>query len=143
MTDTPWANQENGTLVATIKGGASFDSPWIVVRADRPEDLKVRLDALVALDLHATVAAASSAFQAAYNVTSGIPGTTVVPQPQAAAPAAAPAAPAPAPAAGEAPTCIHGARVFKSGMGKNGKAWSAWFCPTKQGTPGQCGPEWV
>lgn len=49
--------------------------------------------------------------------------------------------PAPAPQAQNAPTCQHGQRVFKSGTGKRGP-WTAWMCPTAQGTPGQCDPIW-
>lgn len=46
-----------------------------------------------------------------------------------------------APAAPPAPTCMHGPRVHRSGN-KNGKAWSAWFCPQPKGASDQCGPEW-
>lgn len=40
-----------------------------------------------------------------------------------------------------APQCAHGAMTPRSGT-KNGKAWSAHFCPTAKGTPGQCEPVW-
>lgn len=46
-----------------------------------------------------------------------------------------------APAA-DGPICKHGPRVLKSGV-KNGKAWSAWMCPTAQGAPDKCKPEWL
>lgn len=39
------------------------------------------------------------------------------------------------------PSCQHGPMTFRSGN-KNGKAWSAYFCPTPKGTPGQCDPVW-
>lgn len=57
-----------------------------------------------------------------------------------------PQGPAPVTTSGPpAPTCVHGARVFKTGGGGNtGKReWKAWMCPTPKGTPGQCDPEWV
>jgi hypothetical protein len=45
-------------------------------------------------------------------------------------------------AAADGPICKHGPRVLKSGV-KNGKAWSAWMCPTAQGAPDKCKPEWL
>lgn len=52
-----------------------------------------------------------------------------------------PQAPAPTPQQPPAPSCQHGPRVFRSGNARTG-AWSAWFCPTPKGTPGQCDPIW-
>lgn len=44
----------------------------------------------------------------------------------------------------KAPLCNHGARVYKSGVGKNGgKPWAAWMCPTPQNAPDKCPPEWA
>ena len=55
----------------------------------------------------------------------------------------APAA-APAPAAAGGKVCAHGPMTFKQGVSnKTGKPWSAWFCPTPKGTPGQCEAEFV
>jgi len=40
-----------------------------------------------------------------------------------------------------APTCKHGARIFRSGTSKTtGKPYAFWACPTPQGTPDQCKP---
>ena len=47
-----------------------------------------------------------------------------------------------APKNDDGPICKHGPRVFKSGF-KNGKAWSGWMCPTAQGAPDKCSPEWA
>lgn len=53
------------------------------------------------------------------------------------------AAPA-APAAPAGKACVHGPMTFKQGVSKStGKPWSAWFCPTPKGTPGQCEAEFV
>jgi hypothetical protein len=41
-----------------------------------------------------------------------------------------------------APTCPHGTRQFKSGVGAKGP-WAAYFCPQPKGTPGACAPEWT
>ena len=39
-----------------------------------------------------------------------------------------------------APTCVHGARVYKSGIAKaSGKPYAFWSCPLPQG-PDQCKP---
>lgn len=40
-----------------------------------------------------------------------------------------------------APSCRHGQMTFRSGN-KNGKPWTAYFCPTPKGTPDQCEPVW-
>lgn len=40
-----------------------------------------------------------------------------------------------------APTCVHGARIFRQGVSKTtGKPYAFWACPTPQGTPDQCKP---
>lgn len=40
-----------------------------------------------------------------------------------------------------APTCVHGARIFRQGVSKStGKPYAFWACPTPQGTPDQCKP---
>jgi len=38
------------------------------------------------------------------------------------------------------PRCKHGARVKREGRSGRGP-WTGWFCPTPQGTPDQCKPE--
>lgn len=81
------------------------------------------------------------------NVTASIPVAPPHQQPasQPAAPAwETPAAP-PAPQFQQpaaAPTCNHGARVPRKGVGAKGE-WRGWMCPTPKNTPGQCQPEWV
>lgn len=37
------------------------------------------------------------------------------------------------------PPCAHGQRVKRSGTSSKGP-WTAFFCPTEKGTPGQCEP---
>lgn len=39
-----------------------------------------------------------------------------------------------------APTCPHGTRVFRTGVGQRGP-WSAYFCPAPKGDPSQCKPD--
>src|SRR5690606_19335557 len=146
-------SDETGTaaLTATLKAGSDYSAPWIVVRADTPEDFKTRLEALTALDLHATTVSAAQALQAVWAVASGL-GGTVIPDPTpapAAAPAApqaeayaAPAPPAPAATGAPAPQCVHGTMVHRASKPGAAKAWSGWFCPTPKGTVGQCDPKW-
>ncbi|MDQ3224323.1 MAG: hypothetical protein M3Q75_12760 [Gemmatimonadota bacterium] len=40
------------------------------------------------------------------------------------------------------PHCQHGAKQYRNGTGKTGKAWAAWMCPSPKGTPDQCEPDW-
>ena len=40
------------------------------------------------------------------------------------------------------PSCQHGAKVAKSGVGAKGP-WKAWMCPSPKGDPSQCTPQWV
>jgi hypothetical protein len=63
-----------------------------------------------------------------------------------------PAAAAPAqnygtPPAGQQqpPVCQHGAKLYKTGTGKNPpyREWSAWFCPAPGTDPTQCPKEWI
>lgn len=42
-----------------------------------------------------------------------------------------------------APACQHGAMVYRVAKPGSGKDWKAWFCPTPQGTAGQCKPQFV
>lgn len=41
--------EDNAALTATIKAGAGYDAPWIVVRADNPQQLAERLNAVANL----------------------------------------------------------------------------------------------
>jgi hypothetical protein len=52
------------------------------------------------------------------------------------------AAPADAPAGG-GHTCAHGDMTYRTGEGKNGRKWEAYFCPAPKGDPTQCQPQWV
>lgn len=43
---------------------------------------------------------------------------------------------------GPKPSCRHGERTYRTGTGKNGKPWQAWFCPSSNRND-QCEAEWV
>lgn len=44
--------------------------------------------------------------------------------------------------ASAAPSCRHGERTYRSGTGKNGKEWKAYFCPSSN-RQDQCDAQWV
>jgi len=43
----------------------------------------------------------------------------------------------------QGPACAHGPMTFRQAKPGSGKTWEAWFCPTPQGTPNQCKPQFV
>jgi hypothetical protein len=107
-----------GKLTLTLKGGAGFDSPWIVIHAADVDDA---LDQ-VSGDNASKLAKLMDETRKAANHFAG------------SAPAKAAAAGRPAPqAAGEAPAGTPEAPgpdwVYKTGVGKTGKTWKAWMPP--------------
>lgn len=81
---------------------------------------------------------------------SGLGGATVVAQPEVGQPAVHPVPvvsqaeqqlAAPPVVQGEH-SCVHGARVFKSGTSKAGKPYSLWACVSMD-RANQCKPEWA
>jgi hypothetical protein len=92
--------------------------------------------------------AAAEFFRAAHNVKKGLAANEAAsapaPQPQQNGPSWSQQGSqqqAPPAQQGEGKTCIHGPMTYRSGT-KNGKAWSAYFCPTPKGSPNQCAPVW-
>ena len=49
---------------------------------------------------------------------------------------------APNPSGPPAPTCQHGARVYKEGVNKKGGTYKAWFCPSNDRNT-QCPAQWL
>ncbi len=148
----------DGKVVATLKAGTTFDAPWITIGADTPEELAVLVDRAGQAGLGTAVANAARGFQGTYTVAGAAPVTQVgyeqtapaVPAqaapvaPTAAPPApaqAAPAVPAPTAPQADAKFCPHGQRTLYNGT-KNGRAYTAFFCPLPKGHPDQCGPIW-
>ena len=143
MSDNPYG------VSVTLKAGKEFDAPWIVIHADSPTAALNQIDTGDFGALVERAVAASEFFIGTRNGKRGFPSasqqvTTEQPAQQQ--------SPAPQPQAqaapqqggqGPAPTCKHGARTFKSGTGRNGREWKAWFCPAPKGAPDQCDPEWV
>jgi len=147
----------DGKVTITLKAGRDFDAPWIVVSGDTPEEALANLDDLGRRGAAAAVGNAAKALQATYAVSGAMGPVQQVadePAPQAAAnvvqlPTAQPQVPAQAAPAAAAPTappanamfCPHGQRTFKSGQ-KNGRKWTAFFCPLPPGHPEQCQAIW-
>ena len=131
--DEPMKNADDTAtgITATLKGGAGFDAPWVVVHAADAAHLATMLDSLTK-DVMSKVASAASLLQGEVG-----PSTPA----RGGARSAAPAAPVAAAPAGSARMCIHGERVHRTGQGAKGP-WQGWFCPTPKGTPDQCPPQW-
>ncbi len=142
-----------GKVVATLKAGRDYDAPWVTLGADTPEELAVLVDRAGQAGLGAAVANAAKGFQGTYAVAGatgpvqqvGYEASPTPPVPTAAPPVAQPAAPAApvqsAPPANPGMSCEHGPRVMRQGN-KNGRNWTAYFCPLPQDTPGACAPIW-
>ena len=111
-------------LTVTLKGGAGFDAPWIVIHAADIPDAYEQLSgdyAAILVELMDKVKKAGSYFSAGSAKSNGAP--------------ARPGNEAPSDA-GEAPGPDW---TFKTGVGKNGKTWKAWMPP--RGSDAQ--PVWL
>ena len=117
----------------------SYKTPsgdMINIRANTPDELSVLLEGIG--DYSTQIAATHSKIVQQYNLTplSTSSGTTSTAQVPSSAPT--PISPTSGTAA---PTCVHGARIFRQGISKTtGKPYAFWACPTPQGTPDQCKP---
>lgn len=121
-------------ITVTLKGGAGYEAPWLVLRGNTPGEVAQLLQNLGSLP--EAVVSASNLFHAVH--TSGpllpnAPEAPAAPAPQQQAPQGwAPAPPAAAPAVHpEGKVCESCASplVFKSGTSKAGKAYKLWSCP--------------
>lgn len=136
----------DGSVSATFKGSGEYSSSWYVVKAPSFERLAEMLE---------DEASVKRALKAAYEVDKivkqadrslsnsgsqsqqksggyqkkqgGKPGE----------PEGATKAPN-----GRTERCDHGDMIYRSGMGKSGKPWKAFFCPEKDRNA-QCEPVWV
>jgi hypothetical protein len=128
---------ENWKLQVSIKTPIG---DLINIRANTADELSVLLEGIS--DFSTQIAATQKMIAGAYNASPlGTTGSTVESQP-APTYSTAPTPQASATAGGmSTPTCIHGARIFRSGTSKTtGKPYAFWACPTPQGTPDQCKP---
>ena len=105
-----------GKVTITLKGGAGFDAPWIVIHAADIPDAYLQLSgdqAALLVELMDKVKKAGKHFAAGSSTGSsgGAPA-----RPGNEAPAGTPEAPGPD-------------WTFKTGVGRNGKTWKAWMPP--------------
>ena len=142
-------SDDNSTsaFTVTLKAGAHYENPWIVVRAETPAEIIKHLDALGDFGVVAKTVEVSLELQGVYAAAKGLPAAPVAVEVAPTAIAPTPTTPAQWVAAPQAPVavqsgplCQHGQMVLRNGT-KNNRAWSGWFCPTPQGTPDQCSPQ--
>lgn len=134
---------DDAPLTITLKGGAGYAEPWIVIRAEDVEVARQNLEALIGSEIFPLTREASAAF---------ILGATSAPPENQAAPApyVVPTTTSPLIAAAVAsatletktdqwgsvftfavpgaPSCPHGPRVKKDAVSKAGKPYTAWVC---------------
>ena len=113
------AESGKGEVVGTLKGGAGYDAPWLVIHAADIEDLR---DTLVN-----NADAVDQTLRALWDASSQFK-TYGASKPQAVsttAPAGATEAPG-----GETRTCSHGQMVYRAGIAaKTGKPYRLFGCP--------------
>jgi len=117
------------------------NGPMINVRAQSADELSVLLEGTG--DYSTQIAAVQSLIKAAFAAAPLVtPPTTVGTEqaPSSVPPQASVAPPSSAPGGAASPTCIHGARKYKSGISaKTGNPYAMWVCPLPQGAD-QCKP---
>jgi hypothetical protein len=145
---------DNAALTATLKAGAGYDAPWLVVRANNPAELAQRLNAVIDGTVTGPLVAAAQVLANEYS--GGAPAPAQQPQTFQQPPAQnqgfqqqqAPAAPqgggqvetnkwgatyewnAPG-----APQTMHGPKVKKSATSQSGRAYQAWIDPRSPEIP--------
>lgn len=122
-------NTKTEKLTVTLKGGTGFDSPWIVVHATDAADALGQLQDETMKELMDFTAKSGQYFAGLAKPATASGGSTG-------------GAASSAPASDSGKSCKHGNMTFRSGS-KNGNTWQGWFCPTPQGTPDQCKPQFV
>jgi len=121
-------NNEDWKLQVSYKTGAG---DMINIRANTADELSVLLEGIS--DYSTQIAATGRMLGAAYNTAPlETPSSTPVTTPKVSS--------VPDQAKQASPTCIHGPRVFRSGVSKkNGQPYAFWSCPQPQGAD-QCKP---
>ena len=123
----------DGKIVVTLKGGAGYDSPWIVVGGDSVPEVQEILKNASALGLYGDVVAAAQFLQAS----NGVPTAGGAPAPTSQPSTPTPSAPTAPQASGQ--FCNHGPRVRRSGTNARG-AWVGHFCSLPKDHPDRCKP---
>lgn len=127
-----------GKLVTTLKGGASFTDPWIVLHAESLEETEEFFSEENAKRVAALMERVQNAGKHFVKLGGGSDTAAASPaQARSNAPAAAQSAPG-----GDTRQCKHGEMQYKTGS-KNGRTWKGFFCPSPKDTPDQCSPEFL
>lgn len=108
--NTSMTADSQNKIVVTLKGGAGYDAPWVVVHADDSAEALAILNDPSTKELLETTKKAGAHFAGTSQAKGGRQGQ---PSGSAQAPAGAPTPPA--------------GYVYKSGMGKNGRMWYAFM----------------
>lgn len=125
----------DGKVTFTLKGGAGYEQPWVVISGDTVEEAVGHLNAATAV--LGEIQTAAALFRGA-----GSAAVLTVPTPTAQATASAVAAgPAPTAPPVSGRVCAHGPRSRKSGTSARGP-WVAHFCSLPKGHPETCEPDW-
>lgn len=108
----------------------------INIRANTADELSVLLEGIG--DYATQIASTNKMIGAAYSV---LPLSTTNSTTSIKPPLSSPPSPVSEASGTAAPTCKHGARIWRSGVSKtSGKPYAFWACPSPQGTPDQCKP---
>ena len=149
-------SNDQALVQVNIKSGEGYDATLVNVYAKTPDEL---VQLLEAVKTHAPLIAEAKgavSFAHGIEVKKGSVNTTV----QNDAPTAAvdawtrdkvsgPGQPQEQPAPSfaqpnnQGPACAHGPMTFRQAKPGSGKDWKGYFCPTPQGTPNQCKPQFV
>jgi len=116
-----------GKVVVTLKGGAGYDAPWIVVHADSVDDAYHQVNSNMMLELMRVTQLAGADFTGKAPTKPAAQQGVVQPQ-QSRAPQGAQEAPG-----GEKRFCEHGEMVFKTGISKAGNPYKLFSCTAPRG----------
>jgi hypothetical protein len=121
-----------GKITVTLKGGNDFSQPWVVIHGSDPADLLDTFDDPDLVKVLERTRKASEFFVGTKPAPTPTQTTTTTSRPPQGA------------TQGQqgAKFCQHGEMQYKTGFSqKTQKTWSGYFCPTPQGTPDQCPPQ--
>lgn len=74
--------EDNAALTATLKAGKDFDAPWLVIRANDPNELATRLQGIAQAGVHQLVVDAANTLKAVNNAQAVVGAPTPPAQPQ-------------------------------------------------------------
>lgn len=120
------SDESAAPFTATLKAGADYAAPWLVIRADTASELEDNLDQASAILL-----------QKVNDIAELFIGSRTVVSTPASAPAASGATLPQSGNGGDLKTCSHGIRTKRQGTSSRG-AWTGYFCPLQKGDPNQC-----